>query len=148
MPDLNTSTMALIGRLQIVHKHMSSVMSDTFRQFQLTDAGFDVIATLRRSGKPYRLTPNQLLDQMLITSGSMTSRLTHLKKKGLIAREQDADDGRVNWVKLTNKGLALSEQVIHQHVKTQEQLLSVLSEDERKQLTEQLSNYLKHQGLE
>lgn len=81
LPDLNTSTMALIGRLQIVHKHMSSVMSDTFRQFQLTDAGFDVIATLRRSGKPYRLTPNQLLDQMLITSGSMTSRLTHLKKK-------------------------------------------------------------------
>ncbi|HAS14176.1 MAG TPA: MarR family transcriptional regulator [Idiomarina abyssalis] len=148
LPELDTSTMELVGRLQVIHKHMASAMNNTFRQFGLTDAGFDVLATLRRSGKPYRLTPNQLLEQMLVTSGSMTSRLTLLQKKGFVTREQDENDGRVNWVKLTDKGLVLSNQVIHQHVQTQERLLSVLSESERLQLTEQLSRYLKRQGLE
>lgn len=148
LPELDTSTMELVGRLQVINKHMTSAMSNAFRQFGLTDAGFDVLATLRRSGKPYRLTPNQLLEQMLVTSGSMTSRLTLLQKKGFVTREQDKNDGRVNWVKLTDKGLVLSNQVIHQHVQTQESLLSVLSESERLQLTEQLSRYLKRQGLE
>ena len=143
LPELDTSTMELVGRLQVIHKHMASAMNNTFRQFGLTDAGFDVLATLRRSGKPY-----QLLEQMLVTSGSMTSRLTLLQKKGFVTREQDENDGRVNWVKLTDKGLVLSNQVIHQHVQTQERLLSVLSESERLQLTEQLSRYLKRQGLE
>jgi DNA-binding MarR family transcriptional regulator len=148
LPELDTSTMALIGRLQVLHKHITSAMSETFRQFGLTDAGFDVLATLRRSGKPYRLTPNQLLEQMLITSGSMTSRLILLQKKGLVERKQDENDRRIHWVKLTEAGLTLSDKLIYEHVRTQEQLLSVLSESERTQLTEQLSHYLKRQGLE
>ncbi|MTJ02170.1 MarR family winged helix-turn-helix transcriptional regulator [Idiomarina piscisalsi] len=148
LPELDTSTMELVGRLQVLHKHMTSAMSETFRQFGLTDAGFDVIATLRRSGAPYRLTPNQLLEQMLITSGSMTSRLTHLQKKGLVEREQDDKDGRVHWVKLTDAGLTLSDKVIYEHVNTQKQLLSVLSVKERQQLTEQLREVLVRYGLE
>jgi len=148
IPDLDTSGMALIGRLQIMHKHMSSVMSDTFRQFGLTDAGFDVLATLRRSGQPYRLTPKQLLEQMLITSGSMTSRLRLLEKKGWINREPDENDGRVVWVNLTRSGLTLSDMVIYQHVSTQAKLLSVFSDDECGQLTQQLRDYLLRQGLE
>lgn len=148
LPDLDTSGMAVIGRLQIMHKHMSSVMSDTFRQFGLTDAGFDVLATLRRSGQPYRLTPKQLLEQMLITSGSMTSRLRLLEKKGWINREPDENDGRVVWVNLTRSGLTLSDTVIYQHVSTQAQLLSVFSDEECGQLTQQLRDYLLRQGLE
>ncbi len=36
---------------------------------------FDVLATLRRSGKPCRLTPSELIGSMMLTSGAMTNRL-------------------------------------------------------------------------
>jgi DNA-binding MarR family transcriptional regulator len=148
MPGLDTSTMALIGRLQIMHKHLTTTMSDTFRKFGLTDAGFDVIATLRRAGKPYRLRTNQLLEQMLVTSGSMTSRLTYLEKKGLVTRQPDKNDGRISWVQLTNEGLTLSDSVINAHVSTQKELLKVLSKEEQAEMTQQLSAYLTRRGLE
>ena len=141
IPDLDTSTMALIGRLQTIHKQLTDTMSKTFRRYGLTDAGFDVIATLRRSGSPYRLTPNQLLAQMLVTSGSMTSRLSRLQKQGWISRSADPDDRRVSWVQLTEKGLAQSEEVLRAHVATQQQLLAPLDDAHRKQLTDLLSAF-------
>ena len=148
MPQLDTSTMALIGRLQIAHKHMTLAMSKTFRRYGLSEAGFDVLATLRRSGPPYRLTPNQLLMQMLVTSGSMTSRLNQLKKQQLITRSQDQQDKRICWVQLTEQGLALSKEVIQAHVETQQTLLAGLSREQHQQLLSGLQAYLQQVGLE
>ena len=142
MPELDTSSMALIGRLQLVHKLMAREMSTTFRRHGLTDAAFDVLATLLRSGPPHTLTPAQLLDQVLVTSGSMTSRLDSLEKRDLIKRLVSPVDKRSRQVKLTAKGRAIIERAIVDHVATQENLLAVLSESERSQLTNLLRCYL------
>ena len=75
---------------------------------------------------------------MLVTSGSMTSRLNRLQKKGWISRCADSDDRRVSWVQLTTKGIALSEEVLRAHVATQQQLLAPLAAEQRRQLTELL----------
>lgn len=140
-PELDTSTMMLIGRLQLVHKQMTTRMNQTFRRFGLTDAGFDVIATLRRSGPPYKLTAGQLLEQMLVTSGSMTSRLGRLEKQGWVCRLTDEHDKRVVWVQLTPSALAMSDDIILAHVETQKQLLAHVHCDDRRQLTELLARY-------
>lgn len=142
MPELDTSSMALIGRLQILHKQLTQAMSQTFRQFQLTDAGFDVLATLLRSGPPHALTPKQLLEQLLVTSGSMTSRLDSLEKQGLIARTVGTQDKRQRQVQLTTKGQKVIEQAIVAHVATQQKLLSVLTQQEQKDLTEMLRTFM------
>ncbi|GHG60420.1 MarR family transcriptional regulator [Alishewanella longhuensis] len=134
IPALDTSSMALIGRLQIVHKRLSQGMSANFRQFGLTDAGFDVLATLRRSGAPYQLTPNQLLAQTLITSGSLTSRLQSLEKQGFITRSCASNDKRSIEVTLTANGKTVIEQALVAHVATQQQLLNGLSHTEQQQL--------------
>ncbi|MFV8783629.1 MarR family winged helix-turn-helix transcriptional regulator [Microbulbifer sp. SA54] len=142
MPELNTAAMALIGRLQLVNKHMTQAMSQTFRRYGLTDAAFDVLATLLRSGPPHTLTPTQLLEQLLVTSGSMTSRLNSLEKQGLIRREVGITDKRSRQVALTRKGHTLIRKVMAHHVATQDQLLSVFNEDEKARLVELLQCYL------
>lgn len=142
MPELNTTSMALIGRLQIVHKRLALTMSNNFRQYGLTDAGFDVLATLRRSGPPYQLTPNQLLAQTLITSGSLTSRLQSLEKQGFISRSCASTDKRSINVSLTASGKTVIEQALVTHVATQQQLLSGLTQAEQQQLVALLKTFI------
>ncbi|MFI2810360.1 MULTISPECIES: MarR family winged helix-turn-helix transcriptional regulator [Microbulbifer] len=142
MPGLDTSSMALIGRLQLVNKQMTQAMSATFRRHGLTDAGFDVLATLLRSGPPYTLTPSQLLDQMLVTSGSMTSRLDSLERGGFIERVVSPGDRRSRQVKLTTRGRAVIRKAIVDHVATQDRLLSVLTDTEKSGLIKLLRLYL------
>lgn len=142
LPELDTSSMALIGRLQIVHKRLALAMSSNFRQYGLTDAGFDVLATLRRSGTPYQLTPNQLLAQTLITSGSLTSRLQSLEKLGFISRSCANKDKRSINVTLTATGKRVIEQALVTHVATQQQLLSGLSQAEQQQLVLLLRSFM------
>lgn len=143
LPALDTTSMALIGRLQIVHKRLSLAMSNNFRQFGLTDAGFDVLATLRRSGSPYQLTPNQLLAQTLITSGSLTSRLQSLEKQGFVSRSCVSTDKRSSYVKLTASGKAVIEKALVAHIATQQKLLSGLSPAEQQQLVLLLRSFMR-----
>lgn len=142
LPELDTTSMALIGRLQIVHKRLSLAMSNNFRQFGLTDAGFDVLATLRRSGSPYQLTPSQLLAQTLITSGSLTSRLQSLEKQGFVSRSCASTDKRSIDVKLTASGKAVIEKALVAHIATQQKLLSGLSAAEQQQLVLLLRGFM------
>lgn len=142
LPALNTTGMALIGRLQIVHKRLTQGMTANFRQHGLTDAGFDVLATLRRSGSPYQLTPNQLLAQTLVTSGSLTSRLQSLEKQGFISRSFAEHDKRSVVVSLTRSGKQIIEQALVDHAATQQQLLSGLSPLEQQQLVQLLRTFL------
>lgn len=142
IPELDTTSMALIGRLQIVHKRLALAMSSNFRQYGLTDAGFDVLATLRRSGPPYQLTPNQLLAQTLITSGSLTSRLQSLEKLGFISRSCANTDKRSINVTLTATGKTVIEQALVTHIATQQKLLSGLSQAEQQQLVLLLRSFM------
>ncbi|MEF1245075.1 MarR family winged helix-turn-helix transcriptional regulator, partial [Vibrio campbellii] len=86
-PELDTEPMAIMGRLMRIAKHMENHVAELHKRYDLKMGEFDVLATLRRSGKPYRLTPSELISSMMLTSGAMTNRLDKLEKKGLIARE-------------------------------------------------------------
>jgi DNA-binding MarR family transcriptional regulator len=72
--------------------------------FGFRDGEFDVLATLRRAGAPYCLSPTQLYKSLLVTSGAMTNRLNHLEEQGLIERIHDPDDKRSTLVSLTLMG--------------------------------------------
>ena len=99
---------------------------------------FDVLATLRRSGEPYRLTPSELISSMMLTSGAMTNRLDKLEKKGLIAREHSKEDRRSVSVQLTSKGFELIDALIEQHLQAQHELMGSLTRDERAQVNQAL----------
>lgn len=141
-PDLDTGPMGLIGRIRRVAAHLSRGMEKTFAAHGLNSASFDVLATLRRSGPPYALSPGDLLETMMITSGTMTNRIDQLEKAGLVARAHNPEDRRSVIISLTDKGFAAIDAAVTAHVATQARLVAALSAEERAMLNAVLGKYM------
>ena len=142
-PDLDVAPMGLIGRFKRISQHLSREMDKTFAAHGLNGASFDVLATLRRSGPPYRLSPGGLLATMMVTSGTMTNRIDQLEKAGLVERIHNPKDGRSVIISLTDKGFAIVNAAVTAHVETQARLTSSLSKEESATLNGLLSKFLK-----
>lgn len=141
-PDLDVTPMGLIGRVLRLSRQLTAEMEKTFETFGLTPAGFDVLATLRRSGPPYALSPGALLDSMMVTSGTMTHRVDLLVKAGLVERSPNPDDRRSFIISLTEEGFAVIERAVEAHVATQTRLVALLPAAERRQLDSLLGDFL------
>lgn len=134
-PDLDVSPMAVIGRLNEVSSLISRErLAPLFARFGLQTGEFDVLATLRRSGSPFALTPTALYEATMVTSGAMTNRLDRLEKAGLIRRTPHPQDRRGLLVQLTDQGRELIDQAVEAHVENEHAILSALSPDERQRL--------------
>jgi DNA-binding MarR family transcriptional regulator len=141
-PDLDVGPMGLLGRLAKLRHHLAREVDSELARHGLNSSSFDVLATLRRSGAPYRLSPGELLETMMITSGTMTNRIDQLEKAGLVERLDNPDDRRGVIIALTDKGFEVVEKAVTGHVANQHRLVSVLSEDERSQLGGLLAKFL------
>ena len=142
MPELDASSMKIFGRMLRLMKHLGKEWAQAMAQFGFREGEFDVLATLRRAGEPYRLSPTQLYKSLLVTSGAMTNRLSHLEQLGLIRRIADPDDKRSTLVSLTPHGQERIEQALIVHTQTQNALLSNLSDAQRAQLESLLRELL------
>ena len=123
-PDLDVSPMGVIGRILRLSKHLERGLKKTFSEFGLNLGEFDVLATLRRSGEPFQLTPTELFNTLMVTSGTMTNRLDRLEKAELVRRIPDPSDRRGTLIQLTDKGFNLMEQAIEAHVENEHRILS------------------------
>lgn len=141
-PDLDTEAMALVGRIQRAAQALRPRLDATHERFGLTGESFDVLAALRRSGEPYRLTPTQLYRQMMLSSGAMTNRIDRLETQGLVERRPDPNDRRGTLICLTRKGRTLIDKAVGEHVKNEREQLSGLSAKERSQLDALLARLL------
>lgn len=145
-PDLDVSPMAVIGRLGRLARLMDVELGKTFAKHGLDRASFDVLATLRRSAPPHRLTPTELMRASMVTSGAVTQRLDRLEARGLVARTPNEHDGRGVVVALTDAGRELIDQVLPDHLATENRLLSALSAEERTALADTLKQVLESFG--
>jgi len=141
-PEMDTEPMAIMGRLMRIAKYMEGQVADLHKQYDLKLGEFDVLATLRRSGESYRLTPSELIDSMMLTSGAMTNRLDKLETKGLIAREHSKEDRRSVTVQLTPDGFTLIDSIIHEHLDVQHRLVKSLTASQKKQVNQILKVWL------
>ncbi|MFV0301953.1 MAG: MarR family winged helix-turn-helix transcriptional regulator [Paracoccus sp. (in: a-proteobacteria)] len=135
IPEMDVTAMEVIGRLNeicalIGRDHLEPL----FAGFGLQRGEFDVLATLRRAGAPFTLTPTDLSEAAMMTSGGMTARLDRLEKRGLIARSPNPEDRRGSLVSLTVDGRALVESAVRPHAANETRLLSVLTIEEQDQL--------------
>jgi DNA-binding MarR family transcriptional regulator len=80
--------------------------------FGLTVAEFDVLVALRRSGKPYRLTPNALSRSLLLSTGGTSNVVNRLAGRGLVRRTSHPDDARSTLIQLTADGRRLAERAV------------------------------------
>jgi DNA-binding MarR family transcriptional regulator len=134
LPELDRTAFAVVGRISRLAVLLQGQLEPVFAVHGLTGAEFDVLAALRRAGRPYRLTPGDLSRALIVTSGGLTPRLQALEKRGLIRREPDPDDGRSIPVVLTRSGKQLVEGVLTEHIRNEDRLISRLGDDERNQL--------------
>lgn len=134
--------MRLIGRLLRLVKVVEASLQRCHGEFGLGQGEFDVLATLRRAGAPHCLTPSQLYQSMLLSSGAMTNRLDRLERKGLIERRHSREDRRSVEVRLTEGGLALIERALPEHMRTLQELLTGVDTGERNELERLLKLWL------
>ncbi|MCE8042897.1 MarR family transcriptional regulator [Billgrantia desiderata SP1] len=142
MPELDLLPMEVVGYLKTTQLLTQERLQLFFKSHGLQAGEFDVLATLRRAGPPYRLGPTQLFETLMISSGGMTSRLDRLEKAGLIVRSPNPEDRRGTLVSLTDKGLALMERMIPEHVDNEAKMLAALSREEQETLSELLGKLL------
>ena len=141
-PELDSSPVAVIGRISRIAGHLEKRLQDNYSRFRLNGGEFDVLASLRRSGAPYQLTPTELYNSLMITSGTMTARMDRLEKAGLISRQPNPADRRGTLVTLTGRGLELVNRAYPAHLAHEESLLSALSPRERDTLARLLRKLL------
>ncbi|WP_095199652.1 MarR family winged helix-turn-helix transcriptional regulator [Mesorhizobium carmichaelinearum] len=142
-PDLDVSPMGVLGRLNEASSLIArDRLAPLFARFGLQAGEFDVLATLRRSGAPYALTPTALYEATMVTSGAMTNRLDRLEKAGLILRGPHPNDRRGIVVQLTEKGLALIDEAVTAHVANEHEILAGLTPAERETLSRLLEKLI------
>jgi len=135
-PELDASTMGVIGRINRLSTLFGQSHAEVFARFGLDRGEFDVLATLRRSGAPFRLSPTQLFRSLMMSSGGMTSRIDRLERAGLVRRVPDARDRRSVQVELTEHGLKTADDAVAAHVENQQRLLASVSPEDRGRMAE------------
>jgi DNA-binding MarR family transcriptional regulator len=118
-PDVDVSAMQVLSRVSRLARHLDRARRQAFAAHNLETWEFDVLAALRRSGRPYDLTPGRLVAETLVTSGTMTNRVDRLVARGLVERRPDPGDRRGVLVSLTASGrravdAALDELLVHE----------------------------------
>lgn len=133
-PDLDFSPLEVLSRMDRLSRHLDRARRDVFRRSDLEPWEWDVLSALRRAGAPFQLSPKQLLQQTLVSSGTMTNRIDRLVARRLVRREADPGDGRSVLVTLTEDGRTRVDAAITRLVDVEAELLRALSRGDRDRL--------------
>ncbi len=144
-PDLDPEPMGVVLRIQALAKILAQQAAESLEEYGLQWWQYDVLATLRRQGKPFMLAASELAEAGMLSSGAMTNRIDKLEAEGLVDRRPDIDDRRRVLVKLTTKGLELIESATEARFETALSFLDNLSPMQRKELSDLLRLVLMEQ---
>lgn len=146
-PDLDTVPMAVFGRIYRLSGTMAQRIDRAYKPYGVSRGEFDVLATLRRAGKPYTLSPRRLSETLMLTTGGMTGRLDRLERAGLLSRSPDPHDRRGLRVTLSERGLEVVDGAVGAGLAVQrEALAAALDESEAEQLAGLLRKLLNATG--
>ncbi|WP_025158618.1 MarR family winged helix-turn-helix transcriptional regulator [Leifsonia aquatica] len=133
-PDLDFSPLQVLSRVDRLSRHLDRARRAAFDRSDLDSWEFDVLSALRRAGTPYQLSPKSLLQQTLVSSGTMTNRIDRLVSRGLVERRTDPNDGRGILVQMSAQGLARVDAAITRLVDAEADLLDALSASDQERL--------------
>jgi len=141
-PDWNTGAIGIVGRLMILGNLLTKRASKLFTHLNLGYTDFDVLATLRRQGSPFELTPTELRHAVLLSSGAMTACLDRLEQKSLIIRKYSKSDRRVIVIILTKKGINLVNKEAPKRFRDADEVTNILTTKEQQRLEELLAKLI------
>jgi DNA-binding MarR family transcriptional regulator len=141
-PDLDPSPLEVVGRVIVLAEHLERNIEGALEKHKLTLGQFDILATLRRHGKKGGLTPSQLLESVMLSSGGMTARLDALASEGYITRKTSDADRRMVVIQLTSKGRRVIDNATKTRFQEAKDSLPPLNETEMTTLTGLLRRWL------
>ncbi|MGC9461160.1 MarR family winged helix-turn-helix transcriptional regulator [Vibrio genomosp. F10] len=139
-PDLDCSAMGVVGRLRRTSGIWKKNLDPVFQEHGLSSIEFDILATMRRSDTV--VTPTELYQTLMLSSGAVSTRIEQLVKRGLVQRIASKEDRRSCKVTLTQKGIELVDTALNAHVANMDNMLNVLSNQEQDQLANLLRKIL------
>jgi DNA-binding MarR family transcriptional regulator len=140
-PDLDVSPQGIIGRLHRLAARLTEELVEVYAEFGLGEGEFDVLATLRREGAPYELTPSDLAAWTMVSSGAVTKRVDRCVEHGWVTRRVGEGDARSRVVALTPAGLELIDRAFEAHMANEQRLVGSFSELERTRLAHLLESW-------
>jgi DNA-binding MarR family transcriptional regulator len=141
-PELDTRSLRLSARIVRLQRILDRGVADVLARFGVNEGEINVLATLRRAGPPYELTPTELYRGLLLSSSAMTNRIDRLEERGLVLRIPDVDDGRKVRVALTDAGRDLVDAAMDVHVAHLADELGFLDDDDHGRLEDLLRTIL------
>ena len=133
-PDLDFSPLQVLSRVGRLSRHLERARRAAFAASDLESWEFDVLSALRRAGTPYQLSPKALLQQTLVSSGTMTNRIDRLVTRELVERRTDPNDGRGILVVMTPRGQERADRAIRELLDAERALLDALSPVDQERL--------------
>ena len=98
----------------------------TLDEYQLSPSGRQILAVVEGAGEP--LEPSVIAERLLITTGSVTSLLDNLEKRGLIRRLPHPEDRRKLLVEITPAAQAIVDELLPSlHAREREVISAALS---------------------
>jgi len=133
--DLDFSPLQVLSRVGRLARHLERARRTAFAASDLELWEFDVLSALRRAGAPYQLSPKALLQQTLVSSGTMTNRIDRLVARTLVERRTDPNDGRGILVVMTEEGRERVDAAISTLLEAESELLDRLPKAEQERLS-------------
>ncbi len=140
--DLDLAPVEVFSRISRLARLLDLARREAFTAHDIEPWEFDVLAALRRAGKPYQLSPGQLLRETMVTSGTMTNRIDRLTERDLVDRSPDPTDRRGVLVGLTGAGKRAVDGAFETLLDRERDLLGELSTAERRDLADLLKRLM------
>lgn len=115
---------------------MAQVERDSMADASLSGADYAVLVNLSED-QTHQVRMTDLAHRMTWSKSRLSHQVARMEKRGLVERRTCGEDGRGQWLTLTDAGLRTIEKAAPGHVESvRKHLLSVLTVDQIKQLGE------------
>ncbi|WP_265443796.1 MarR family winged helix-turn-helix transcriptional regulator [Flexivirga meconopsidis] len=140
--DLDVEPLQVLSRVSRLARLLDQARGRAFADHGLEGWEFDVLSALRRVGPPYELSPGALVQQTLVTSGTMTNRVDRLEGRDFVQRRPAPNDRRGVLVRLTATGRAVVDDAMVELLDHERELLSHLPARDRSSVASALRTLL------
>jgi DNA-binding MarR family transcriptional regulator len=136
-PECNVQAVMALTRLLGTAGEIEKKIESDLSHHGLSLSRFYVLVILRRY-IPEGIKPTELAEKISVTRGNMTGLLDGLEKSGLITREDCTKDRRIVFIKLSEAGEKLLDEIMPDHLGKIGEIMAQLGEQDLKKFTDNL----------
>ncbi len=144
-PNVYKETMKITTPFFVLHKKLFENGEEILKEkYSLNQSELDILAALYyMNDNNFSMTPTELYEVLLFSSGGMTKILKKLETKRLIVRIDNKEDKRSKLVQLTQKGKEITAKALEEVVNYEDKYFSELNKEEQEQLSKLLIKVLR-----